>query len=100
MLNLVPDEVWDDPRSNFLEPSCGNGNFIAAIIQKKLCHGSSIEQALNTTFGVDIQLDNVVECRQRIYDQFLMLGTDRDSLVRIVERNIRHGDFLKDKMTW
>jgi hypothetical protein len=91
MLDMVPDDVWDNPDKTFLEPSCGNGNFIVAIIRKKLAHGSTIEQALNTTFGVDILEDNISECRKRVIDEF----TNNDpKLIDIVNKNIRCEDFL------
>src|ERR1700728_215325 len=70
MLDLVPNEVWNDSSKTFLEPSCGNGNFIVAIIRRKLKHGSTIEQALSTTYGVDIQQDNIQECKERIIEEF------------------------------
>jgi hypothetical protein len=94
MLNLVSDDVWNDPTKTFLEPSCGNGNFILAIIQRKIDHGSTIEQALSTTFGVDIMEDNIAECHQRIYNEFLSWMDNRDELMQIVKQNIYRGDFL------
>ena len=94
MLALVPDDVWNDPTKTFLEPSCGNGNFVVAIIQKKINHGSTVEQAIRTTFGVDILLDNIMECRSRIFVEFLMFVDEPGLMMQIVEENIKHGDFL------
>ena len=94
MLAMISDEIWNDSSKTFLEPSCGNGNFVVAIIQKKIQHGSTVEQAIRTTYGVDILLDNVLECRQRIYDDFLMFVDEPGLLMQTVEENIRHGDFL------
>ena len=71
MLNLIPDEVWNDPNKTILEPSCGNGNFVEAIIARKIRSGSSLRQALSTTFGIDILRDNIEECRRRIYQKFI-----------------------------
>jgi hypothetical protein len=92
MLCMVPEDIWNDPSKTFLEPSCGNGNFIVAIIRKKIAHGSTIEQALSTTFGVDILEDNIIECRKRVIDEF----THGDqSLIDIVNHNIKCGNFLE-----
>ena len=41
MLNLVSDEDWADPKKIFLEPACGNGNFLVAIYKKKIEFGST-----------------------------------------------------------
>jgi hypothetical protein len=94
MLAMIPEEIWNDPTKTFLEPSCGNGNFIIAIIRKKILHGSTIEQALRTTFGIEILEDNVRECRSRIYDEFLMFETNQRELMEIVQANIKCRDFL------
>lgn len=96
MLKMVPESIWNDPTKTILEPSCGNGNFIVAIIRKKIHHGSTIEQAIRTTFGVDILEDNIQECRQRIFEEFIWWMSDKERLVKIVEENIICKDFLKD----
>lgn len=93
MLDLVPPNVWADPTKTFLEPSCGNGNFIVAIIQRKLDHGSTIEQALTTTFGIDIDEQNVTECHERVKQTFVPDGNV--DLLAIILNNIKLGDFLK-----
>lgn len=37
MLDLLPTDSWKvHPSSTFLEPSCGDGNFLAAIYERKL----------------------------------------------------------------
>ena len=92
MLDLVPPETWQDPSKTFLEPSCGNGNFVVAIIQRKIDSGSTLEQALSTTFGVDIDEMNVLECHERVRRLFA-LGDDI-SLLAIVLNNIKLGDLL------
>ena len=34
MIKRLPNEVWQKNKE-FLEPSCGNGNFLVAILKKK-----------------------------------------------------------------
>ncbi|WP_241761402.1 hypothetical protein [Moraxella catarrhalis] len=36
MLNLLPETIWHNITATFLEPSCGNGNFLAEILSRKL----------------------------------------------------------------
>ena len=65
MCDLIPsDGIWDRIDSTFLEPACGNGNFLAEIYQRKLkickCARDGLI-ALNSITGIDIQMDNVIE---------------------------------------
>jgi len=66
MLNLIVDE-WVDPEAVFLEPTCGNGNFIIEILKKRLENKIPFRRACNTLFGMDIMADNIRECHERIY---------------------------------
>ena len=64
--------------SRFLEPACGNGNFLVEILRRKLItvgrlYGENISayrlhmiEAVASIYGVDIQADNVEESRQRL----------------------------------
>ena len=81
MLNFVPEEFFQDPTKTAIDPACGDGQWLAEILWRKLNHGHDFEQALSTIYGVDIMEDNVIECRRR-----LLCG--RNDLVEIVERNI------------
>ena len=38
MLNQLPNQLWHDPNKKWLDPSAGNGNFMA-IVYSKLLHG-------------------------------------------------------------
>ena len=66
MLDRLPSSAWT-PTEKFVDPACGNGNFLAAIIRRKIKAGASPLTALQTTYGVDIMEDNVNECRQRLF---------------------------------
>ena len=63
----------------FLEPACGNGNFLEAILRQRLDHLKqdriewhpknrefSVLKVLSTIYGVDIAEDNIAECRKRL----------------------------------
>ena len=70
MLDLVKAET-ERIESRFLEPACGNGNFIAEVLRRKLVVVSSRYRrspaeyqryafvALSSVYGVDILEDNV-----------------------------------------
>ena len=65
ILSKLPEEVWA-PDKTFLEPSCGDGNFLVRIIAWKIHKGSTAKQALETTFAVDFMEDNVLHAQQRV----------------------------------
>lgn len=81
MLDLVKHET-SRIESRFLEPAMGNGNFLIKILERKLMvvqrrykHSQpEYEQyaflALSSIYGIDIQEDNVEECRERLFDYF------------------------------
>ena len=59
------------------------------IVKQKMDKGSSADEALQTTFGVDIMGDNVHESRKRL------LALTKGNYVQIVEKNITQGNFLE-----
>ena len=81
MLDLVKQET-ERIESRFLEPACGNGNFLTVILERKLevverRYGKSqldYERyailAVSSVYGIDIQKDNVLQCRHRLYGVF------------------------------
>jgi SAM-dependent methyltransferase len=115
MLDLVKPET-ERIESRFLEPACGNGNFLAVILERKLAvvekrYGKSqldFERyavfAVSSLYGIDILPDNVSQCRERLFDVFdeiyerLFPETAkagcRDAVRFILARNIVWGDAL------
>ncbi len=71
MLDLFPADAWKKNKM-WLEPTCGNGQFIIGIINRKLTKGFTLLEALDTTFGLDIMEDNIYECHQRIYTEVVI----------------------------
>lgn len=83
----------------FLEPSCGNGNFLVEILRRKLLICNSPNDgliALSTIFGVELLPDNVEVARRRMKDMFVeKFGGSYDKKVdEILEKNIVCGNFL------
>jgi hypothetical protein len=79
MLDLVKQETQRID-SRFLEPACGDGNFLAEILKRKLAivkkkyKKNPIDYEMNSLlsvssiYGVDILMDNVIACRERMYN--------------------------------
>jgi hypothetical protein len=87
MLDQIPAIQFADATKTFLDPSCGNGQFLSEVLIRKLENGIDFSTALGTIYGVDIMLDNVETCRDR-----LLCGLEQYR--RIVEKNIVCADFL------
>lgn len=89
ILDQLPITVWE-PTKTYLDPTCGNGQFLAAVLIIKLSLNHN--DALSTIYGVDIMQDNVDECRQRLID----IAGDTPANWAIVEHNI----LCKDGLTY
>lgn len=88
ILDTLDQSVFTDPTKTFLEPSCGDGQFLGEVLIRKIENGSTFEQALSTVYGVDLMEDNVELCKER-----LLCG--REDLRHIVEKNIVCADALR-----
>lgn len=88
ILSNIPIGQFQDHTKTFLDPSCGDGQFLGEVLIRKMENGSTFEQALQTIYGVDLMIDNVDLCRER-----LLCG--REDLRHIVEQNIYQADGLK-----
>lgn len=70
MCDMLPDDSFDINKT-FLEPTCGNGNFLVEILIRKLerCdNDQDLMVALNSIYGIDILSDNVEESKNRMLD--------------------------------
>ena len=115
MLDLVKQET-ERIESRFLEPACGNGNFLAEILNRKLTvvkkqyNKNHLEYekysvlAVSSIYGVDILEDNAQECRERLfkiwdsaYSSVCKNDTNdkcRVAVKYILKHNILNGDAL------
>jgi hypothetical protein len=88
ILDKMDSELFKDPTKTFLDPSGGDGQFLASVLYRKLQNGIDFETALSTLFSVDLMLDNILLCQER-----LLCG--REDLRHIVEQNIVCADGLR-----
>jgi len=66
MVSDVPLEKLKDPDAKFLDNSCGDGNFLVALL-KVLSKYHDAEHVLNNMiYGVDLMPDNVAEAKRRL----------------------------------
>jgi type I restriction-modification system DNA methylase subunit len=87
IFNKFSIEEFADASKTFLDPSCGDGQFLSEVLVRKLENGIDFPTALGCIYGVDIMQDNVETCKER-----LLCGLEQYR--HIVEKNIVCADFL------
>ncbi len=111
MLDLVKAES-ERIDSRFLEPACGDGNFLVQVLRRKLAavqikYGASHFErthyallGLMCIYGIELLPDNIAECRANlltIFAEYLQL-TASDACYRaawvVLSCNLVHGDAL------
>ena len=110
MLDLVRDESFRLD-SRFLEPACGDGNFLIEILRRKLSLIENIKSqtewefqsliAVGSCYGIELLEDNAEACRERLYRKVVGqmgriggLGDYGKSLRYMLRKNIVCGDAL------
>ena len=115
MCDLVKQET-ERIESRFLEPACGNGNFLAEVLSRKLAvvksrYGKSPADyekysvlAITSIYGVELLQDNAAECRERLFalwDEAYTANNRqaaddqcREAVRFILKKNILCGDAL------
>lgn len=89
MLGEVPADA------TYMEPACGNGNFLVQILERKLKRSVEPHKALQQCYGVDIQEDNIMECRERLKKIVSEVKADETGFYdEILKKNIIVGDFI------
>lgn len=88
ILDQLDHDLFKDPTKTFIDPSCGDGQFLGEVLIRKIENDIDFETALGTIYGVDLMQDNVDLCRER-----LLCG--REDLRHIVEKNIVCADGLE-----
>jgi len=115
MLDLAKQET-ERLDSRFLEPACGDGNFLIEVLNRKLeilvkkYKKNQYEFEKNSVvvvgsiYGVDILKDNTLLARERLFDRFFEVYNQHfneylnNNLIKsikfILDKNIIHGDAL------
>jgi hypothetical protein len=98
--------------SRFLEPACGDGNFLIEVLRRKLNVVSRKYEksqreweryaviAVSSIYGVDILEDNALHCRHRLFEAFDILYQElfADSCKEELRRSIRY--LLSKNILW
>jgi len=79
MLDKIPEEVWRNPNSIFLDPCMGKGTFLIEIVSRlTYIYGYTEKDAKSRVYGYDIRVKYINYLKRRGFV------------------NVRHKDFLKE----
>lgn len=118
MLDMVKQET-ERIDSRFLEPACGDGNFLSEVLRRKLDvvdsrYRRSLTEweryafiAVGSIYGVELLRDNTIACRKRLFGIVegryarVSKGAQNqaflDAIAFVLERNILNGNALSLK---
>ena len=101
--------------SKFFEPSCGNGNFLCEILnrrinrlkktyKKKMDFEFYLIKASASLYGIDIDKNNIKEAKDRMYDIIKLCSNHIENKIvmkiikKILDTNIVVGNTIKDEI--
>ena len=100
MCDMLEEESPEcfEPERTFLEPSCGDGAFVAEILRRKFdrCkRRRDYTVALESVYGFEIQADNVEKCIQNITILCCQYFRPTQGDIQIINDHIIQCDALK-----
>ena len=109
MLDMLDKSVWTDTNTVFFEPTCGHGNFVSAIVERRLkallkkakrqkiksSHFYTVANTLNTLWAIDIDPQNIGFCRQRVFDIVCRFLRERTNYFDCEKKCLSQEQFLK-----
>lgn len=83
--------MFIDWTETYMDNSCGDGQFLSEVVIRKMERsGCTLEQALSTTYGVELMEDNVKLCKERLAGP-----NPTQEILDILDKNIVFADALK-----
>lgn len=89
-MELSKPDLFIDESKKLLDNACGDGQFLTEIVVRKMDRsGCILEQALSTTYGVELMEDNVKLCKERLAGP-----NPTQEILDIIDKNIVCHDAL------
>ena len=83
-------DMFKDWTKTYMDNSCGDGQILSEIVIRKMERSNcTLEQALSTTYGVEIMEDNVELCKKRLAGP-----NPTQEILDILDKNIVCADAL------
>ena len=81
MLDMLDKSVWSDTNTVFFEPTCGHGNFVVTVLERRLNalfqkakrskitdpKHYALANALNNLWAIDVDEKNIEHCQKRVW---------------------------------
>ena len=84
MLALLPAGILEDPKMTFLDPTCGNGNILVRILERRIELGLDPIESCSSLYGIDLMQDNIDEATVRLL-----------ALAPTAKINLKQADFFE-----
>ena len=82
--------MFKDWSNTYMDNSCGDGQFLSEVVIRKMERGNcTLEEALSTTYGVELMEDNVKLCKERLAGP-----NPTQEILDILDKNIVCADAL------
>ena len=108
MLDILDKSVWSDEKIVFFEPTCGHGNFVEGIVQRRLDaffkkakkkkinkpHYYVIANTINNLWAIDIDRKNIEYCRGRVWNVVLAFFLQHEKTGSLSKHFSYNKDFL------
>jgi hypothetical protein len=89
-VELAKADIFINPNNKILDNASGDGQFLTEIVIRKMERsGCTLEQAISTTYGVELMEDNVKLCKERLAGP-----NPTPEILEILDRNIVCADAL------
>ena len=79
ILDKLPAEAWEEGKT-FCDPACGDGNFLICVLDRKIANNHV--NPLGSIYGVEIQEENAVACRERL---LAMAGDTEENRATVIK---------------
>ena len=98
-MSQVSKAEWLDISETFIDPACGNGNFLVEILDYRLALGVDPEVVVENLYGIDIMPDNIVECHIRMFNTLKDHGHNPQDFEETIKSNVVLSNSLEKKMS-
>lgn len=102
MMDKIPEDTWKDPTKTFLDPTMGSGNIIIEMLKRRINeYNIDPKQALQTTYGIEIDVSTYYQALIRISDFMENYIDIDDEIYELIRNNFVCSDiFYWDIEKW
>jgi type I restriction-modification system DNA methylase subunit len=97
MMDKIPEDTWKDPTKTFLDPTMGSGNIIIEMLKRRINeYNIDPKQALQTTYGIEIDVNTYYQALSRISDFMAnYINVEDDEIHALIKNNFVCSDIFE-----